>query len=213
VIGSLSAQPTVLLPGGIIKLTANGVADDELITKVEFYRDINKNGLLELGGDNPDLLLGTDNSVEGGWTLPDNFDTTGLALGTYGFLARAQDNKNAFSNVVKVNVTLANPCAISGSIFNDLNGNGVKNSGEKGLANWRVYIDENNNKKFDLGIDRSVKTDSAGRWTLNPAHFGTNRIRYVAPKGWQATTASTLTFKLSSASCQPAQLFGVKKIV
>ena len=41
------------------------------------------------------------------------------------------------------------PGTISGIVFDDLNGNGVRESGEPGLANQRVYIDANFSNSFD----------------------------------------------------------------
>ncbi len=34
---------------------------------------------------------------------------------------------------------------ILGAVYNDLNGDGVHNNGEQGLANWTVFLDSNSN--------------------------------------------------------------------
>ena len=49
--------------------------------------------------------------------------------------------------------------AISGSVFNDTNGNGSKNSGESGVAGITIYLDANNNGRMDAG-ELSTKTDA-----------------------------------------------------
>ncbi|MDB5330580.1 MAG: glycosyl hydrolase [Phycisphaerales bacterium] len=49
--------------------------------------------------------------------------------------------------------------AISGQVFNDANGNGVKDSAETGLAGWTVYLDQNGNHTFDSGVINPSSTD------------------------------------------------------
>ena len=44
---------------------------------------------------------------------------------------------------------LIGPGAISGTVFNDANGNGTLDNGEAGLSGWTVYQDFNNNGSFD----------------------------------------------------------------
>ena len=41
------------------------------------------------------------------------------------------------------------PGSISGTKFEDLNGNGFRDPGERGLAGWRIFIDGNENQVFD----------------------------------------------------------------
>jgi subtilisin-like proprotein convertase family protein len=38
---------------------------------------------------------------------------------------------------------------IRGVKWNDLNGNGTRDTGEPGLADWTIYVDENNNRRYD----------------------------------------------------------------
>src|SRR5436189_1198963 len=40
---------------------------------------------------------------------------------------------------------------ITGSVFNDFSGDGIRNFGETGLGGWRIFIDRNNNGLFDAG--------------------------------------------------------------
>src|SRR4029453_17038715 len=65
---SLSTDaPNPVIRGTDIILTANTVDDtDGTIAKVEFYRDSNGNGTLEVG---TDALLGSDTDSTGGWTF------------------------------------------------------------------------------------------------------------------------------------------------
>ncbi len=54
-----------------------------------------------------------------------------------------------FGNWVPVVLTEG---SISGQKWNDLNGDGIKDSEEPGLADWRIYVDENNNGMYDPEI-------------------------------------------------------------
>jgi hypothetical protein len=41
--------------------------------------------------------------------------------------------------------------SISGTIYNDLNKNGVRDAGEPPLVGWTAYTDRNDNGKVDTG--------------------------------------------------------------
>src|SRR5205807_533583 len=57
-VGSLSATPSPVVTGKTLTLTAAGVsAPAGTVTRVDFYRDTNGNGQLDVG---TDALLGTD---------------------------------------------------------------------------------------------------------------------------------------------------------
>jgi serine-aspartate repeat-containing protein C/D/E len=76
--------------------------------------------------------------------------------------------------------------AIFGTVFNDLNGDGLRQDGEGGLSNWRVYIDGNANNAFDEG-ERSALTNGDGRYTINELAAGTYRVREVVKAGFTRT--------------------------
>ena len=70
---------------------------------------------------------------------------------------------------------------VSGTVFNDLNGNGKLDSTEKGLANWTVYADANNDGKFE-STEAHALTDSAGNYFLTlPAGTYVIRARHRPP--------------------------------
>lgn len=78
---------------------------------------------------------------------------------------------------------------ITGTIFNDLNGNGVRDAGEPGLIGWGVFIDNNNNGVFDPGTDVRVFSDSSGNYALAGLPPGTYRVNEGIPTGWRRTTS------------------------
>jgi Ca2+-binding RTX toxin-like protein len=65
---------------------------------------------------------------------------------------------------------------ISGTVFNDANGNGAQNTGETGVPSRTVYIDLNKDGILDNG-EPSTTTDSAGYWQFTGLAAGTYRVR------------------------------------
>ncbi len=79
--------------------------------------------------------------------------------------------------------------AISGTVFNDLNGNGVLDPGEPGLANQLVYVDLDGSGAYET-TDPSARTDANGNYTINSLTPGVPyAIREVVPAGTRETTA------------------------
>jgi PKD repeat protein len=62
-------------------------------------------------------------------------------------------------------IRLPNNSTLTGTVYNDLNGNGVRESGELALIKQTVYLDYNRNGKFDVGED-AVRTNGIGKYTL-----------------------------------------------
>ena len=87
---------------------------------------------------------------------------------------------------------LTQTAIISGNVFNDANGNKIKDAAEAGQANVTVYLDLNNNGVLDF-LDAHTTTDASGNYSFI-VPFGTYVVREVAPSGFvQTTLAKTLT--------------------
>ena len=54
---------------------------------------------------------------------------------------------------------------ITGAVYNDVNGDGVHNNGEAGLANWTVFLDLDSNGSLDAGEPSSL-TDADGKYAF-----------------------------------------------
>jgi uncharacterized surface anchored protein len=77
--------------------------------------------------------------------------------------------------------------SISGTKFNDLNGNGVRDPGDPGLAGVTVFLDTNGNGTLDPG-ERFTTTDANGNYTFTNLGLGTYRVREVGQLGWVQMT-------------------------
>ncbi|HMB96434.1 MAG TPA: malectin domain-containing carbohydrate-binding protein, partial [Tepidisphaeraceae bacterium] len=114
-----------------------------------------------------------------------------------------------FSNAIKVSGT-----TISGSVFNDVNGNGKQDAGETGLKGRTVFVDVNHRGLFN-SRDFSATTDSHGHYTILGVSAGSNRVRLLGTAGWQQTSPSpksaSQTVSVAALSTTDGVLFGQEK--
>jgi len=79
------------------------------------------------------------------------------------------------------------PGDILGIIFNDRNGDGIRQTSELGVAGFKVYADANENGDFDDGEVFSI-TASNGAYFLANVPRGTVRVDVVVPDSWSLTS-------------------------
>lgn len=72
---------------------------------------------------------------------------------------------------------------IHGVKWSDINGNGVQDFGEPGLAGWTIYIDANTNNVLDAG-DFSTTTDATGAYQFLFLPNGSYTVREVVQTGY-----------------------------
>jgi len=77
--------------------------------------------------------------------------------------------------------------SISGTFFYDSNANGVWNSGETISPSWGVYIDANNDGKYDTG-DKELIASTSGTYTFSGLAAGTYVIRGTTAVNWKQTS-------------------------
>jgi hypothetical protein len=102
---------------------------------------------------------------------------------------------------------------ISGRVFSDVNGNGNRDKGELGLGLWRVYIDANNDGKFESN-ELSVLTDINGNWSFTGLIAGKYSVRLVPVSGTRITTPATGLHPIALTTGQKVtgKLFGVQSL-
>lgn len=102
------------------------------------------------------------------------------------------------------------PGTISGVLYNDLNGDGDKDSGEKGLKNRTVILDDNGNGVVDAGEVTAI-TNKNGQYTFSNVVIGEHTVTQVLPDYWRQTSPFTIdydyTFKTSDNNNGPAYHF------
>lgn len=85
---------------------------------------------------------------------------------------------------------------IGGTVWIDVNFNGVIDAGEEPLPGTTIYLDTNNNGRFDAG-DASRVTDSAGQYVFQGISVRAT-VRQVVPTGyWQTLPVAALTGRLA----------------
>lgn len=84
--------------------------------------------------------------------------------------------------------------SISGTKFSDLNGNGIRDAGEPGLAGWTIVL-----TKPDTTTVSTV-TDSNGDYALGSLFIGTYTVSEVMQAGWLQTAPAggTYTFAINA---------------
>lgn len=87
---------------------------------------------------------------------------------------------------------LANPASISGSKWHDLNENGVREAGEPDLADWTIYLDENQNGVLDDG-EQFTLTNAVGDYTFSGLLPGTYAVAEVLQPGWLQTSPGAIS--------------------
>lgn len=79
---------------------------------------------------------------------------------------------------------------VVGTVWNDLNANGIQDGAEAGLPGWTVFIDANGDGVPSAG-ELTATTNATGDYLLSPAPVGTVVIREVPGIGWSPTAPAT----------------------
>jgi protocatechuate 3,4-dioxygenase beta subunit len=98
---------------------------------------------------------------------------------------------------------------ISGQKFNDLDGNGVQDTGDTGVANWVIKADRNGAGTFAF----TATTDANGNYSFPNLTPGTYRIREVPQSGWTQTSTDLPDVVVQSGSDVPGQNIGNFKLI
>ncbi len=89
---------------------------------------------------------------------------------------------------------------IRGTLWNDLDGDGLRDGGDVGLPGWTVYIDVNDDRVYDPDSEPAAVTDEQGEYLIGNLDAGTYIVREVIPDGWDQTApeaSGTLYFSES----------------
>jgi hypothetical protein len=93
----------------------------------------------------------------------------------------------AGQTVGKRNFAHTTNALLSGVVFHDPNGDGVQSKKDKGLFNWRVFIDLDNDGIFDKKTETSVLTGKNGKFAFSTLPAGKYVLRTVKQTGYKLT--------------------------
>ena len=104
--------------------------------------------------------------------------------------------------------------SVTGTVFDDQDGNGSQSSDEPGLPGVTIYADLNFNGAID-GSEPSVTTDDSGQFELADLTLGTHNVRVVLPTGFEAATTGgdAVSVALSEDAALATATFGLSEIV
>ena len=105
-------------------------------------------------------------------------------------------------------IGLAPRGSITGTAYDDVNGDGTQQGGEAGLAGVTAYVDANNNGMMDTG-ELSATTDSTGAFTIAGVAAGTYTVRDLAPAGDTVGLPASLTATVTNGAATAAGAFGI----
>jgi len=96
----------------------------------------------------------------------------------------------SYSGLAQKAMTVIKLAAVTGTIsgqeFNDLDGDGAKDTGEQPLVGWTIQLDLDSNGSVDL----TTTTDANGEYTFTGVSAGTHLISQVTQTGWTQTCPS-----------------------
>jgi hypothetical protein len=75
---------------------------------------------------------------------------------------------------------------LDGTVWNDVNADGVRALTDPGLSGWTVFIDSNANSTLDVG-ERSAITDALGFYSFASVLEGTYQVVEVLQPGWNVS--------------------------
>ncbi|HWB33721.1 MAG TPA: SdrD B-like domain-containing protein [Candidatus Paceibacterota bacterium] len=81
------------------------------------------------------------------------------------------------------------PNSISGTFYNDQNGNDTQDGSEPGLSGWTVWL--HSGAGYNAPITATATTDSSGHYSFNNLAAGTYFVEESEPAGWNQTSSDT----------------------
>ncbi|MHC4742135.1 MAG: SdrD B-like domain-containing protein, partial [Planctomycetota bacterium] len=144
------------------------------------------NGNYELKGMEPDVYYHVSEADKAGWinTYP---GAGGIHYRIW--VEEANDVELNFGNYQLHNGD------INGYKFHDLNNNGVRDAGEGPLSGWEIYIDENENGKWDGGEPKTT-TNASGYYEFRNRQPGYYNVMEVQKAGWLQTYPGSTSGRL-----------------
>jgi hypothetical protein len=90
--------------------------------------------------------------------------------------------------------------SISGEVYNDLNGNEMKNAGEPGLSGWTINLYDHAgwSGPKNLAPTTSMVTDANGNYSFANLPDGVYSVEEINQKGWSQTTSDYFSITIAN---------------
>ncbi len=162
----------------------NGADNNEAgLAGVTVYADINNNGIFDSSEPR------ATSAADGSFSLvlpPGTVNIRAVTPTNFAATTAASVPSNSSSIKFGFNQVVANA---TGTVFIDVNGNGVRDGNDSGLANVFVYVDLDGDNRPDLG-EPNTKSAANGTYSLNFPGPGTYTVRIVDLAGFEQTFPS-----------------------
>ncbi len=136
---------------------------------------------------------------------------------TYAFQSIAIDNAGNRERPpagADATIRVVGTASIAGVKYHDRDGDGVRTSGEEGLAGWTIFLDADADGVRDAGETATV-TDADGRYRLDALGPGSYRVAEETRDGWAQTApaAGVHVIALSTGEVVEGRDFGNRLVV
>lgn len=210
---SRPAQTLVVTAYNAISVLGKRPSDDQLSTAANFvFIDLNANGIYDAGEPNETA----SNGVSAFAVAPGTY-TVRMIAGNAVRTAKPTDSVQVTvgaGTIARTQFNLLYGQSVTGTAFNDANGNGTQDAGESAFtaAGPGVYIDTNNDGLYTTGEPTATLAGTGtftfanlpvGTWTLRTKDLVANNLAQTSPAGG-------LTFTVAAGQTVAAGAFGLQ---
>ena len=187
----------VLMSGSVLATVANDLNGNGINDPAEpplggwtVFVDTNRNGVLDASEPSQITDINGEATITGisngkadiREIIPDGwFPSTGSSE-----VQRVNISNNKTTNVLFLNMQSTSFGSASGTVWNDINGDGIRAVSDPGIPGWTVFADLNANKVRDPSEPFAI-TNASGVYTIPGLTPGKYKIREITPTGWDPT--------------------------
>ena len=167
-------------------LNNNGTRDagEAALAGWTIFLDANANGVLDAG--EARMVTGADGAFSFNDLGPSTVQVAEVAQAGWRRSTPAAPVRLRSGMAVTADLGNVQLGSISGMKFNDLNGNGLRDTGDGGVQGWTIFLDANTNGVLD-GAEVSTLTDALGNYRFADLLPGSYVVSEVQRDGWVQT--------------------------